>query len=299
MGKEFYITADQAGRRVDRLLRTMWPQVPLGAIMKALRKGQVRLDAKKVSADTRLEEGQFLQVPWQEDVPNIIDSTISQKNKFPPLETLHRDDYVWIVNKPAGVLSQPNLKDGDSLITRALAELSWTRRDFHPATLQRLDRNTSGVVMIAMSGVALRYLSELIRERKIKKSYYAVVLGDIQKEGEVNKPLLKDSENNIVKVNENGQHALTRYKKLASAGQYSTVEIDLITGRSHQARVHMSAIGHAILGDRKYGGGDGAKRPMLHAYSITFPQDAELPENIRGKTFVAPIPNDMERFFGK
>ena len=84
--------------------------------MKALRKGQVRLDAKKVSADTRLEEGQFLQVPWQEDVPNIIDSTISQKNKFPPLETLHRDDYVWIVNKPAGVLSQPNLKDGDSLV---------------------------------------------------------------------------------------------------------------------------------------------------------------------------------------
>lgn len=297
MGKEFYITADQADRRIDRLLRTMWPQVPLGTIMKALRKGEVRLDAKKVSADTRLVEGQFLQVPWKDTAPNILDSTISKTNKFPPLETLYRDDYVWIVNKPAGLLTQPNVKDGDSLITRALVELSWTRRDFHPATLQRLDRNTSGAVIIPMGGVAQRRLAELIRECKIKKVYYAVVLGDIPKTGEINKPLSKDSERNVVRVDEKGQNALTRYKKISFDGEYSTVEIELITGRSHQARVHMSSIDHAILGDRKYGGGVGAKRPMLHAYSITFPKDENLPINLQGKTVAAAIPNDMERFF--
>ena len=153
MPKEFYITKDQEGRRVDRLLRTMWPQVPLGAIMKALRKGEVRLDAKKVSADTRLEEGQFLQVPWSDDAPlGAMAQNSASSAKYPPLETLYKDDYLWIVNKPAGLLTQPDTKGGDSLITRALAELEWTRLDFHPSTVQRLDRNTSGVVIIALCG---------------------------------------------------------------------------------------------------------------------------------------------------
>jgi 23S rRNA-/tRNA-specific pseudouridylate synthase len=124
-----------------------------------------------------------------------------------------------------------------------------------------------------------------------------VVLGDIQNEGEIDAPLLKDPESNTVKIDKDGQNALTRYKKLASIGKFSIVEIELVTGRPHQARVHMSSVGHPILGDKKYGGGNQAARPMLHSYSITLPQDLIIPEELRNKTFVAPIPKDMLCFF--
>ena len=124
MSKEFYITSDQADRRIDRLLRNMWPQVPLGTLMKAIRTGEVRLDAKKVRQDTRVEEGQFLQVPWNDDMPaerNTKENTSSIRHER--LETIYKDDYLWIINKPAGLLTQPDIKNGDSLITRVLEEL--------------------------------------------------------------------------------------------------------------------------------------------------------------------------------
>ena len=295
MGRGFHITKDQAGRRVDRLLRTMWPQVPLGAIMKALRKGEVRLDAKKTSADARLEEGQYLQVPWDDDAP--AQPAAPREAKYPKLPTIYRGEYLWIVNKPAGLLTQPDEKGGDSLITRVLAELAWSRTDFRPSTVQRLDRNTSGAVLTALTGEAQRHLSELIRGRKIRKVYRAAVAGDIPESGEICLPLLKDPETNTVRVDNAGQDALSRYRKLGGDGRYSAVEIELVTGRPHQARVHLAAIGCPIIGDRKYGSGEGAPRPLLHAYSVTFPDDAALPEEIREKTFFAPLPEDMKKYF--
>jgi len=297
MSREFYITSDQSGRRLDRFLRVLWPQVPLGAVMKAIRKGNVRLDAKKASPDTRLEEGQFIQVPWDDDIHSAVVGEHSDA-ELSEIDTIYKDGYVWVVNKPAGLLTQPEAKYGDSLVTRALLELKWSRRDFHPSTVQRLDRNTSGIVLIAMTGLAQRCMSELIRERKIKKIYNAIVSGDIPDNGEIDLPLIKDTEKNIVRTDKNGQSALTRYKKLGGSGKVSIVEIELVTGRSHQARVHMSAIGHPILGDKKYGGdGRAAKRPLLHAYSVTFPDDRRLPENLRNISFKAAIPDDMRKFY--
>lgn len=295
MATELYITDDQAGRRIDRFLRSRFPSVPLGAVMKALREGTVRLDAKKASPDTRLERGQFLQAPWDDETPRAAPEWAKGME---PLNTIYRDDYVWIVNKPAGLLTQPDVRNGDSLITRALAELCWSRSDYRPATVQRLDRNTSGVVLIAVCGQAQRYLSELIRERKIRKIYWAVVCGDIPESGRITLPLLKDAKTNIVKVSEEGQSALTIYKKIGGALGASLAELELVTGRPHQARVHMSAVGHPILGDVKYGGAaKGATRPLLHARSVVFPDDAALPAGIRGKTFSAELPEDMEEFY--
>ena len=208
MSKEFYINSDQSGRRIDRLLRSMWPQIPLGALMKAIRKGEVRLDAKKVRPDSRVEEGQFLQVPWNDDKPaERITKEKTTSVKHERLETIYKDDYLWIINKPAGLLTQPDIKNGDSLITRVLTELNWTRSDFRPSTVQRLDRNTSGALIVALTGPSQRYLSELIRERKIKKIYRAIVSGDLSESGEIDLPLLKNPAENTVKVDEKGQRA--------------------------------------------------------------------------------------------
>lgn len=304
MGKELCITKDNEGRRLDRVLRVLWPQVPLGAIMKAIRKGEVRVDAKKAKADARLEEGQLVQVPWDDGFTAEVKKQEPEKASKPkrhnsPLQTIYKDNYLWIVNKPAGLLTQPDTKGGDSLITRALEELRWERADFRPSTVQRLDRNTSGIIIIAMSGAAQRHLSELIRERKIKKIYRAVVEGQTDKEGRIDLPLLKDAGSNTVKPDKHGQEALSLYRTLSAGQKNSSVEINLVTGRPHQARVHMSAIGHPLMGDRKYGDGFGAKRPLLHAYSLTFPEDEKLPRAVSGKTFTAKIPADMEIFFGK
>lgn len=296
MAKEFHISEDHAGRRIDRFLRARYPEVPLGAIMKALRDGTVRLDAKRAKPDTRLQAGQFLQVPWSDEftaAPAAGGSAV----KWPPLDTIYRDDYVWIVNKPAGLLTQPNVKGGDSLITRALAELK-PSGDFRPATVQRLDRNTSGIVLIALCGRAQRYLSELIRERRLRKIYWAAVRGDIPENGRVDMPLLKDPETNVVSVSDRGQPSLTMYRRIKRGEWYSLTELELVTGRPHQARVHMSELGHPILGDVKYGGmAKGIKRPLLHARSVIFPDDAALSPGIRNRAFSAELPHDMKEFF--
>lgn len=290
MAKEFRVTADNADRRIDRFLRSHYPHIPLSAIMKALRTGAVRLDAKKAAPETRLAEGQLLQTPWDSEALPAA----AVPEGLPPLDTIYRDGYAWIVNKPAGLLTQPDVKGGDSLIIRALAELRWDRSDFRPATVQRLDRNTSGALIIAMSGVAQRHMSELIRARMIKKIYWAVVRGEPCESGRIDLPLLKSSDTNRVAVSEEGQPALTLYRKISGVGGTSFVELELVTGRPHQARAHMAAIGSPILGDVKYGGSyAGVKRPLLHARSVGFPAGESLPPGISGRRFTAEPPQDM------
>lgn len=295
MGKEFYITEDQAGRRIDRLLRSMFPQVPLGAIMKALRKGDVRLDAKKTALNGRVKEGEFLQVPWDDEQAKAV-AHPEKQGTFSALPTVYRDENIWVVNKPPGMLTQPDSKWGDSLITRASCEIG-RRIGFHLSTVQRLDRNTSGVVTIALNGKIQRTLFELIKERRIKKIYRAVLSKDINKSGRVEFPLLKDPASNTVHPDPNGLEAITIYKRLSGDGRTCTVEIELVTGRSHQARAHMAALGVPIVGDRKYGGSAEAKRPLLHACSVTFPRGCALPEELQGRTFTAPLPQDMKKYF--
>lgn len=294
MARELIISADNDGRRVDRVLRTLWPGVPLGAIMKSIRTGEVRLDGKRTKGEARLAEGQRLTVPW-EDGAKAAAAPARELPHAKPLVTLYKDDFAWIVNKPAGLLTQPDERGGDSLITRALAELCWKRSDYRPATVQRLDRNTSGAVIIALTGQAQRILAGLVRERKIRKIYRAVVEGVAPEKGKIDMPLLKDARTNTVRPDDGGQRALTLYRRIAVAGNRSVVEAELVTGRPHQARAHLAAIGHPIAGDAKYGGKMG-KRPLLHARLVIFPDDAALPATLRGARIEAPLPDDMKKY---
>lgn len=293
MAGELKISADNDGRRVDRVLRTRWPEVPLGAIMRAVRTGSVRLDGRKTKPEERLSAGQTLTVPWE--LSNERPAADKQR-EFPRLDTLYRDGFVWIVNKPAGLLVQPDVKGGDSVVVRALSELGWDRSDYRPAPVQRLDRNTTGAVMIALSGAAQRLLAELIRDRKIKKIYHAVVEGSISEQGRIDTPLKKDAAANLVRPDAQGQPALTIYRRLADFGGRSLVELQLVTGRPHQARVHLASVGHPVTGDVKYGSGHGARRPLLHARALVFPDCAALPSELWGRTISAPLPEDMKKY---
>ena len=238
--------------------------------MRALRKGAVRVDGKKVSCDTRMVAGQLVQVPFE------VPSAPPAPRALPvegELETIYGDANVLILNKPPGLLTQPAGRKDDSLISRVWFLTGQLSAGFRPTPVHRLDRNTSGLVLVALNGQSLRILQDAFRDRLVSKIYWAVVTGEIPSGGVVDAPILKDGDTNTVTVSENGRPSLTRYRRLESGMRLSLVELDLLTGRPHQARIHMAHLGHPILGDPKYGNPRinerwvqrGVSRPMLHA----------------------------------
>jgi len=291
--RSFRATADQADRRLDRVLRGLHKDIPLGAIMKAVRAGAVRVNGRRASGDVRLSEGDEILVPWAPEKAKTPKT--AQPNSLPELSTLFRNEFLWCVDKPAGLLSQPDRAGGDSVVTRAWEMLSWDRNDFRPAVIGRLDRNVSGVTAIALTHPSLRALSEHMREGTIKKIYRAVVSGNPPDAGEIDMTLVKDAARNTVRrarAGEAGMEALTRFRCLEGNGQYSLLEVELVTGRPHQARAHLAFSGYPIAGDRKYCAGQIAPalpRPLLHAYSLHFPTDPAMP-GISGITAVSPMP---------
>ena len=294
--EEHRLGADQAGRRIDRILKEGWPDVPLGARMKALRIGLVRLEGRKVSCDERAEAGQVLRVPWAEaprwGVPLV---TPAPEGRDDPPWVLFRGRNLLVADKPAGWLTQPDRPGGDSLVTRVWELEGVGEGSFRPAAAHRLDRNTSGVVLLPLTAPLLRLLADLLRRRRLRKTYWALVAGVPPATGEITLSLRKLEEENRVVEDPRGDQALTRYRLLGTDGETSLLELDLVTGRPHQARAHLAFSGFPILGDRKYAPpvpASAAPRPLLHAREVVLPEDPAL-EDLAGRGFTAPLPEDM------
>ena len=301
MSFKLVLTKDHDGRRLDRTLRSIWPNLPLSAVMKGLRKGEVRLDSICArDPATRVRAGQELYVRWE------APEAKSSPRRWGPLFILWRGEGALLVNKPADLLVQPDKEGGDSVVTRVwgLEEGALTP-GFSPAAVHRLDRNTTGVLIVALAGDSLRSLERLFKERDVFKNYLAVVVGKAPEKGEVNAPLLKDEAANRVTVDVSGKDSRTRFQRLAEGDGLSVLRVELLTGRTHQVRVHLAHAGHPILGDRKYGDfeanrrwRDWAKRPMLHAHELRFPKGLDGPlAELSDRSFKAPVPEDMLRIF--
>ena len=313
------LAGDNDGRRIDRALRSIWPDVPLSAIMRALRKGEVRLDSIRVrKPNERVRGGQELFVPWEAPGERPAARPLS------PVPLLWRGEGTLIVNKPAYLLVQPDVKGGDSVITRVWAMMESeapegpgdTSRP-RPAAVHRLDRNTTGALAVALRGDALRALEDLFRTRRVRKRYLAIVEGYAPDLLNIEAPLLRETDPDapegrvscrvrVAKREEGGKPALTRCRRLAwddvltANDMLSLVSLELMTGRTHQARVHMAHIGCPILGDRKYGDflinrrWKHVHRPLLHAFELSFPDDVPPAlSELAGRTFRAPFPPDM------
>jgi RluA family pseudouridine synthase len=273
--------------------------------MRALRKGEVRLDGARVrEGSARIRAGQELYVPWEE--PGAAEAPVRNWGSVP---VLWRGGGALVVNKPADLLVQPDVKGGDSVVTRVWGMFGRGGPGFSPAAAHRLDRNTTGVLVVALTGEALRELERFFRERLVTKRYLAVVAGFPPEKGAVDAPLLKDETTGLVRVEKNGKNgktAKTRYERLATSEELSLslVSIELLTGRTHQARVHMAYAGYPILGDRKYGNIETnrrwkreAKRPLLHAFELGFPDGLTgALRELSGRTFRADPPDDMKEF---
>ena len=294
MSYKIIVTRDHDGRRLDRMIRSIWPALPLSAVMRAIRKGEVRLDAVRArDAGLRIRLGQELYVPWEEPGSRSV-------RQWGSVPVLWRGENVLVIDKPENLLVQPDVKGEDSVVTRVWSMFGAGEPGFSPAAVHRLDRNTTGVLVVALSGEALRELERLFKERLVVKRYLAIVIGALPEKGLIDVSLSKDESRNVVRAGK-GKTAQTRYKCLSTDGTLSLASIELLTGRTHQARVHMAHIGCPILGDRKYGNIEvnrrwraEAKRPLLHAYELSFPRDLSgaLLE-VNGKTFKANLPRDM------
>lgn len=304
------VAADEADLRLDRWFRRHFPDVTHGLLEKWLRQGQVRIDGKRAGAGVRLVPGQLIRIPPQGATP-----VTAADQPRPPIAAadrkrlqasiLHVDDHVIVIDKPAGLAVQGGSKVRHHLDAMLDALCLGGER---PRLVHRLDKETSGVLVLARTVHAAASLTAAFRGKRVQKSYWAIVVGAPNAaEGRIALPLVKRGgvQGERVVVDEHlGLPATTLFRVVEKAGRGAAwLALEPITGRTHQLRVHCAALGAPILGDRKYGGeaavlaGAGLKEGLhLLARRIRFPHP------VGGEIVVeAPLPPFMEetwRYFG-
>ncbi|CAM3207116.1 RluA family pseudouridine synthase [Asticcacaulis taihuensis] len=262
--KTLYITDGEDGIRVDRFFKRRWPHINHVQLNKLLRSGQVRVDGGRVKADTRLATGQTIRVPPLPEAPDV-DQQKRERAMLSPQEirfahslVLYEDEDVIALNKPSGLAVQGGTKTKNH-IDRLLS--AWGEGLERPRLVHRLDRDTSGVLLLGKSPQAAARLSGAFAKRRANKTYWALVVGNPKPEdGYIDTPLVKKGfhDREIVQPaepNEPGAEvAETEYVTISRAGpRVAWMALRPHTGRTHQLRAHMQAIGHSILGDPKYG----------------------------------------------
>jgi 23S rRNA pseudouridine1911/1915/1917 synthase len=242
-------------------------------IKKLIKEGKVSVkNIIVVKPSFLLENGDLIKI--QELEPKKLH--LQSENK--PLEIVYEDDYLLIINKEAGLMVHPvGSKTEGTLVNRLLfhiKNLSNIGGVLRPGIVHRLDKDTSGLMVVAKTEEAHIKLSEMLKEHKIKRKYLALVKGKIkEKNGTINLPIKRKSGETKMTISAFGRRAVTHYKKLDEIGPFTLLEIKLETGRTHQIRTHLSYIGHPIVGDLVYGGKTKElplKRQFLHSYEISF-----------------------------
>ena len=256
------VTADENNMRVDRFLEARFPGLSFSHIQRVVRKGELRVDGKRVDSKDRLEEGQSVRIPpLKLDAPKVGGalSEAAQKTLATLKEmTLYEDDDVLVLNKPAGLAVQ-----GGSGTTRHIDQMLEVMRDSKgqkPRLVHRIDKETSGCLLIAKTRFAATHLTGAFRSRSARKIYWALVAGVPKpKQGRISTFLAKEEseDDTIMRIaahgDEGASHAVTYYAVVETAGsKLAWVSLKPVTGRTHQLRAHMAHIGHAIIGDPKY-----------------------------------------------
>jgi len=285
--RELLVSKNDAGQRLDRFLAKAVPLLPGTLAQKYIRLKRIKVGGKRAEQSYRLLEGDAIQLYIGE---NFFEATgVEEKDLFrgisqPSLSICYEDEHILIVDKPPGLLSHSGESPGEiTLVDQVKAHLyqkgTWDparEQSFIPALCNRLDHNTSGLVLAAKTAAALQILNRKIQSREIDKYYLLAVHGSPNPpQGRLEGHLTKDRQQNRVEVvsrgTEGAKDAVTEYRTLESLGGLSLVECRLLTGRTHQIRAQMAALGCPLLGDRKYGGqGEGKSYQALWAHRICF-----------------------------
>lgn len=364
--QEIQVSQAQAGQRLDKLLGRYLNTAPVSFLYKMMRKKNITLNGKKAAGKEIVQAGDTIKVFLSDDTWNKFSSihvnTIRQNNtgtndsanigikksapvpatywsKIPPLkkeQIIYEDDHILILNKPVGILSQKaqpkDISINEQMIAYLLKSDQVAETDLQilkPAVCNRLDRNTSGLLLAGKSLAGLQELSRILKDRSLHKYYEACVTGEVKEACHIEGWLWKDEKTNQVqilpgKLDENdtdvdvarcdtahtvlpvpdAKPIMTEYHPLEHYSNATLLEVLLVTGRTHQIRAHLASIGHPIIGDGKYGDRKAnqyyeeqchIRHQMLHARKVVFPEMTGTLAYLSGKTFTAPLPKEFAR----
>lgn len=299
------VTKNDAGQRLDKFLTKTYRNLPMSLLYKAVRKKDIRLNGKRCEASSRLSEGDEIYLFLPDDALEIAPPTYEFMHASKQLDIVYEDEHVMLLNKKAGLLVHPDDREfADTLIFRVQRYLyekgaydPADEQSFAPALVNRIDRNTSGIVIAAKTAAALRILNDKLKNREIQKYYLCIVHGKMPKNEDTLEAYLEKNESQnrvyISDTQKQGARTIrTRYRVLGEKNGFSLLEIHLLTGRTHQIRAHLASIGHPLLGDGKYGTnainkGTGFNKQALCSYRLQFDftSDAGELNYLNGKEF--------------
>ena len=311
----------EEGQRLVKLLGAYLKEAPNSFFYKMLRKKNITLNGKKADGTEKLKCGDEIRLFLSDETYEKFAGKVQPKEKFPmvKLNIVYEDSNVIFINKPAGMLSQKSVPSDVSLNEYLVGYLEksgqWKQEEskaFRPSVCNRLDRNTSGMVICGKSMAGLQQMAALLKDRSLHKYYLCLVKGVMTESQHLEGYLLKDENSNQVKIfqkeTEGAAHIITEYEPLYTEGETTLLKVTLVTGKSHQIRAHLSSIGHPIIGDPKYGDRKvnaffrethGIKNQMLHAWKLTFPELAEPLDNLSEKSFEAEPAGLMKQYLMK
>ncbi|MGL4282966.1 RluA family pseudouridine synthase [Eubacterium aggregans] len=302
--KELYIDTNAAGQRIDRYLLKCFPRASKGFLQKMLRKKQITLNQGLAQPQAFLNEGDCIQVFFSDEtIAHFSDN--GQTVPKPPIhpnntlfdQPVYEDEHILVVNKPDGLLTQPDASGEPALSDWLSTAIKNDGGTFHPAPSNRLDKNTSGIIMIPKDYPTQKLVNAAIRSRSILKKYLALVKGTIAPSLTLRDQLVKDGATNQVSIGAGDERVSAHLScvRIASNQDTSLVRILLFTGRAHQIRVQLAAANHPIIGDPKYGNRAinkaflkryGLRRQLLHSVHYAIPD--------LSYDFKAPVPQDFQ-----
>lgn len=315
--KVIAISSKEANQRVDKFVKKYLNLAPLSFVYKLFRKKDVKINGHWVKENYILNENDELKI-------FVTDAQIEEFNKPKEIkkanlnhEIVYEDENILIINKPRGLLVHGD--ENEKKITLANEVISYlyykeeydpkNDKGFVPAPAHRLDRNTSGLVVFAKNLISLQELELLFKEKdEIKKEYKTLVVGNLKNGQKIDAPLLKDTNSGLVKISKEGKTAITLVKPIKKFGDFTLANVTILTGRTHQIRVHLSSIGFPVAGDAKYGDFKVNKmlkenfkfeNQFLHACKLTFGNLKGHLNYLSGRSFECNLPKNMEELLSK
>ena len=293
MAQTIKLVKDGGGRRLDQFLAFHIKDLSRSRIQGLIHSGHVTVSGKTLKPSARLTGMNLVEVI----IPTPTVTGIQSQNI--PLEVVFEDEYIIVVNKPPGLVVHPGPGHSDGTLVNAILgkcpDLKGIGGTVRPGIVHRLDKNTSGLIVIAKSEASHQHLSVQLKNRSVTKKYLALVKGSIKNQKAIiDAPIGRDPDNRLkMAIVENGRKALTQYKVKSRFATCDLLNVTIQTGRTHQIRVHLSSIGHPIMGDYLYGGFvSGLCRQFLHACELEFKHPISE-ENIN---FKVDLPEDLSSF---
>lgn len=307
------ITTRNEGQRLDRFLVKIMPDAPKSFFYKMLRKKNIVLNGKKAEGGERLSDGDEISLFLSDDTIAGFKGKQDNPGISPcSLDIIYEDSDILVINKPAGMLSQKACKDDISAVEYINAYLKQKpsiedTAGFSAGICNRLDRNTSGLIVAGKTVRGLQWMNSIFRERELKKYYLCIVKGYIDKGARLDGYLVKHGNHNNVTITQyetpGSSRIITEYEPLQYGSyrndKYTLLKVRLVTGKAHQIRAHLKSTGNPLIGDAKYGykdlyqifkSGFGLRHQLLHAWRLEIGDKPGIPEKYHGMVFEAPFP---------